>query len=228
MINDPDDLVFSAIISGCSPANRRILDVGCGGGELVARLAELAAEVVGVDPEREFVSQANEKYSSHKVRFIVSDSIGDLEENLRFDAIVFNKSLHHFDPELMSQALVDGAARLSDGDTILVVEPVFRGGTYQEIVSVYHNEQVVREAAKAAIKDFSKSCELTSTEQIKIKYETNSFEDLYESEIAGKPWINWNHSFCDEIEKILDSCPRSPDGGFWLDSLLDVYKLRIG
>ena len=47
-----------------------ILDIGCGDGYLTAQLAEIAADgaVVGIDPSREMIMRANEKYPPHKFR----------------------------------------------------------------------------------------------------------------------------------------------------------------
>lgn len=227
MIKDPDDVVYSAIIAGCNPTDKRVLDVGCGHGALTARLAELAKSATGIDPEPELIKQAREKYACPNVQFILADSIQYLEQNLRFDVVLFNKSLHHFEPEVMYQTLTDSAARLSEGDIILVVEPIFRGGTYQEVVAVFYNEQVQREAAKVTLEDFSKECCSLSRKQITVRYEVKDFDDLYSSEIAGKPYITWNDCFREEIERILSTCPRGSQGGFCLDSVLDIYQLRV-
>jgi 2-polyprenyl-3-methyl-5-hydroxy-6-metoxy-1,4-benzoquinol methylase len=41
---------FDAVVAGAVPAGSRILDVGCGDGRLVDRLAELGFDASGVDP----------------------------------------------------------------------------------------------------------------------------------------------------------------------------------
>ncbi len=60
-------------------AGRRVLDAGCGGGRTSAWLAELGAEVVGIDVSPELVRLARERLPS------ATFSVGDLAEPLPFE-----------------------------------------------------------------------------------------------------------------------------------------------
>jgi 2-polyprenyl-3-methyl-5-hydroxy-6-metoxy-1,4-benzoquinol methylase/glycosyltransferase involved in cell wall biosynthesis len=90
------------------PADRRLLDVGCGSGWLSEYFARLGYDVTGVDISPDLVEVARERVArvpygaDHETplrcRFLVHDAEGaPLAE--QFDAVVCYDSLHHFEDE---------------------------------------------------------------------------------------------------------------------------------
>lgn len=69
----------------------KILDLGCGTGDLAKKLYDLNVDVVGVDKSKNMVIQAKNKYSD--ITFIVQDATA-LEFNNEFDAVFSNATLH--------------------------------------------------------------------------------------------------------------------------------------
>lgn len=69
----------------------RVLDVGCGTGQLTAEIAESGAEVVGIDASAEMVASARKNFP--KFRFEVHDAAAIPYVN-EFDAVFSNASLH--------------------------------------------------------------------------------------------------------------------------------------
>lgn len=69
----------------------RILDLGCGTGELTAQLHELGANVVGVDKSKNMVEQAQKKYPY--LPFYVKD-VTNLQYDNEFDSVFSNAVLH--------------------------------------------------------------------------------------------------------------------------------------
>lgn len=80
----------------------RVLDLGCGGGDVVARLAGLAArdrldvEWVGADPDPRALEAARER-ERPGVRFVSRSSTDLLADGERFDLVLSNHVLHHLD-----------------------------------------------------------------------------------------------------------------------------------
>src|SRR3954447_2469926 len=71
---------------------RSVLEVGCGGGELAAHLAEDGLRVVALDNDADCAAEAKRR----GVDAIAATWPATVDE--RFDAILFTRSLHHITP----------------------------------------------------------------------------------------------------------------------------------
>lgn len=98
----------------------RVLDLGCGGGDVITHLARraehdgLRAEWVGVDPDSRAIEVAAERDAPASVRFTCTDSTRLLEDGERFDLVVSNHVLHHLGSEELD-AFAAESRRLSRG-----------------------------------------------------------------------------------------------------------------
>ena len=117
----------------------RILDLGCGPGQLTKKIAESGAEVVGLDASPEMIGQARQNYP--ELRFILQDGATMQFEN-EFDAVFSNAALHWMlDPD----AVVRGVARALRPGGRFVLEMGGKGNirtiveTIQRVVAKYHN-----------------------------------------------------------------------------------------
>jgi SAM-dependent methyltransferase len=98
------DALIDFVLSQLPPLPRRVLEVGCGEGQLARALAERGYDVVAIDPE------APEGPIFRKTTIEAFDEPG------RFDAVVASLSLHHV-PDL--GAALDKLRGLSGGPLIL-------------------------------------------------------------------------------------------------------------
>ena len=103
----------------------RVLDLGCGGGDLVMRLAALAARDgldvawTGIDPDPRALEVAREKPASASIAFRRADAAELVAEGERYDVVVSNHVLHHLGDGLedfivQSRALSRGLVLHSD------------------------------------------------------------------------------------------------------------------
>jgi trans-aconitate 2-methyltransferase len=72
-------------------AGERILDLGCGSGQLTAKIAAAGAEVLGLDQSAEMIAEARRNFPA--LDFRVADA-ARFEVHARFDAVFSNAALH--------------------------------------------------------------------------------------------------------------------------------------
>ncbi|HJT95508.1 MAG TPA: class I SAM-dependent methyltransferase [Mycobacterium sp.] len=98
----------------------RLLDLGCGTGQLTLRLAAHVAEAIGIDPEPEMLSEAAGQAQTARITNITwtQGSSENLPSELgRFDLVVMGRSFHWMDREHVVNALDD----IVDDDGGLVI-----------------------------------------------------------------------------------------------------------
>ncbi len=72
-------------------AGERILDLGCGSGQLTARIAESGADVMGLDRSEEMIAEARRNFPP--LKFVVADA-ADFALETTVDAVFSNAALH--------------------------------------------------------------------------------------------------------------------------------------
>ncbi len=102
------DFVKRFLPSGC----RRILEIGCGTGDLAAHLSKDGFSVVAIDSDRDSVSAARELGADARIA-----TWPDFEEG-RFDALLFTRSLHHIHP--LDKSIEHATHSLADHGCIIV------------------------------------------------------------------------------------------------------------
>jgi SAM-dependent methyltransferase len=128
---------------------RRILDIGCGTGELMLALAERGARVAGVDTDEAAVRTARERvpkamlYHAGARKLPLEDAVAH--------AAVFLDSLHTIPEAEMLQALEEAARVVGKGGSVLVIEPL-SGGSFFDALRLIEDETEKRVAAEDAVR----------------------------------------------------------------------------
>jgi SAM-dependent methyltransferase len=98
----------------------RVLDLGCGPGELVSHLGEVS--YVGLDRSAEYIEQARRAYGD-RAEFRVGDATKLAAELTEFDLVLAFGVLHHLDDEQAESLLRGAAGALRAGGRFVAVDP---------------------------------------------------------------------------------------------------------
>ncbi len=148
-------------------AGSRILELGCGRAWMTRQIAEkfspeliIATEVDQIQHEKNLLI-----HDLPQVSFLYG-SAADIEQpNASVDIVIMLKSLHHVPIHLMDQAMSEIARVLKPGGLAYISEPVYEGDL-NEILRLFNDEKMVREAAFSAVVRAVNSGVLTLEKQI--------------------------------------------------------------
>lgn len=150
LITDELDLLQSLVDLDQHP---QIIELGCGAAQLSRQLLARcpACEVTGLDvDERQHAK--NLLNPQRRLHFVQAGAQAIPFEAQRFDLALMLKSLHHVPLDQLSQALAEVHRVLRPKGLLYVSEPVF-AGPLNEVMRLFHDEEVVRAAALHAVQD---------------------------------------------------------------------------
>lgn len=127
----------------------KVLELGCGKAEKTRIVAQKAASVLALEVDE--IQLAKNRIITELPNVIFGH--GGAEKipatDSEFDIVLMFKSLHHVPVELMDNAFSEIYRVLKPGGLVYISEPVY-AGDFNEILSLFHDEKAVREAAFAA------------------------------------------------------------------------------
>jgi ubiquinone/menaquinone biosynthesis C-methylase UbiE len=165
---------LDALLATVGPvAGLRIIDVGCGEGQLTRGLAALGARVTGCDP---FIAGADwTAHGSGSFRLVKASADALPKPDHSADLVLFVFSLHHVPEAKLKAALGEARRVLKPSGRLYVAEPLAEG-PHQYIMELFHDETLVRKAAATALARFAKPH--FATGQISSYTEARSFADF--------------------------------------------------
>ena len=161
--------------------NKTILELGCGKADITRLIATGGAGRKITATEVDEIQHAKNLLIDDlpNVTFIIAGSEKIPVDDASFDIIFMFKSLHHVPTDLMADALREVERVLKPGGIAYISEPVFNGD-FNEVLRLFHDEELVRAAAQKAIKQALGNKSLTLLEEVNFNSPMSfkNFEDF--------------------------------------------------
>jgi SAM-dependent methyltransferase len=129
----------------------RVLELGCGRAEMTRLIAAQAASVLALEVD---AVQLEKNLAITDLPNVVFGH-GEAEQipapDAAFDIVLMFKSLHHVPLAMMDRVFPEIHRVLRLGGLAYISEPVY-DGDFNEILRLFHDERIVREAAFATIR----------------------------------------------------------------------------
>lgn len=152
----PETSVVTAKILALLAAEevRRVVDIGCGRGDLAAALVRRGYAVTGVDPSEAALGIARGRAPG--AEFLQAGAEAIPARAGSFGAAVFLNALHHVPAPQMGPGLAEAWRLLRPGGLLVVIEPLAQGSFFEAMRRI-DDETAVRAEARAALERFAES-----------------------------------------------------------------------
>lgn len=192
--------VDGILMSIGSVAGLRVIDVGCGEGEVARVLAEQGAEVVGYDPFIDATDWVDTGNGRFRLARAAADAIPEPDRSA--DLVVFVFSLHHVPRAQLAGALGEARRLLKAGGMLCIAEPIAEGA-HQYVMELYHDETEVRRAAADAMAKFARP-RFQSEKEVRYRERRSfaNFDEFAALAIAGTRFNSYT------AEDVLSSAVR--------------------
>ena len=207
--------------------DRDVLDVGCGEGALVRRLACAGARAVGIDPLSGALERARAAAGVPGARFLagVAEDLPFADES--FDAVIFFNSLHHVAAGSLDAALAEAARVLRPGGDLYVQEPAPSGSAF-ELLRPVNDETEVRRAAQEALRRASEGAfSSIARRELLVHVRHTNLDALREHMVSVDPArgaVFDQHAGA--LQERFEVLGRPVDGGCEFDQKLLIELLR--
>jgi ubiquinone/menaquinone biosynthesis C-methylase UbiE len=133
------------------PAHPRVIELGCGAAHLSRKLLQRypVSSVTGLEVDERQMAKNRDK-PQERLSFVNAGAQAIPFADGNFDLALMLKSLHHVPLDRLDQALAEVHRVLRPQGLLYVSEPVF-AGALNEVMRLFHDEEVVRAAALAAV-----------------------------------------------------------------------------
>lgn len=208
-IDDPEAYTNATefdVIERCLPLEgRRVLELGCGRAEMTRKMAERfrPAEIVATEVDRIQHEKNLLIDDLPSVRFVYggAQEIDLPDESV--DVVIMLKSLHHVPMDSMDAALKEIHRVLTAEGLAYISEPVY-AGDFNEILKLFNDEKVVREAAFAAVCRAVEAGLFTSAGEIFFNAPRN-FRDFAEFDARMLQVTHTEHDIDDALYRKIET-----------------------
>ena len=149
---------------------RRILEVGCGTGELAARLSEDGHAVVAIDSDPESIAAARSLGADAHVA-----TWPDFDKGC-FDAVLFTRSLHHIHP--LDESIKHATNSLVEGGRVIVEDFAYESADKKTLGWFSSTLRLLEATGSVAVSDEVLKTVLSKTATLKA-WQENHESDLH-------------------------------------------------
>lgn len=149
-VNCPESDIYNRLLS---LDDKHILELGCGSAEITRNIATSGTgrKITALEVDEQAHAKNLQITDLPNVSFALSGAQNIPLDDESVDVVFMFKSLHHVPLELMEASMQEIWRVLKPGGQVYVSEPVF-GGDFNEVLRLFHDEQLVREAAFETVK----------------------------------------------------------------------------
>jgi SAM-dependent methyltransferase len=216
MIRDQYGCTLEKLLAHAELNGKKILEIGCGSGQITQLYADSAQIVIGIEPEWDTVCGAARIVPN--AFFLCGSGMCIPFPSECFDIVLFTLSLHHH-PNYLG-ALSEARRVVMPGGLILVLEPTPES-EIQRFCKVFEDEDH-RLIAVENIFSFS-SLEILSRERFDTSWEFLDFKDA-----ASYAFTYYGHSpdkeKCEDLKRFLG--PKAHDAPIHMSDTLQLTCLR--
>ncbi len=150
-VNCPEPDIYNRLLS---LDNKHILELGCGSAAITRNIASTGKNrnITALEIDEKAHDKNCQITDLPNVTFMLSGAQKIPLEDESVDVVFLFKSLHHVPLDLMKNAMLEISRVLKKTALVYISEPVF-DGDFNEILRLFHDEQIVREAAFDTIKE---------------------------------------------------------------------------
>jgi SAM-dependent methyltransferase len=159
------------------PGCHRILEVGCGTGEVAACLTQDGYGVIAIDSDRDSVAAARQLGADARVA-----TWPDFDEG-RFDAVLFIRSLHHIHP--LDESVRHAANNLVEGGVIIVEDFAYESPDEKTLRWFSSAIRLIEATGLLIVSDEFQHRVLSKTETVKAWRQSHEEELHTAAEIAA-------------------------------------------
>lgn len=204
----------------------RLVDVGCGPGDIARALVAAGATVLAAEPDPVQAAKNRAAPAPERLAFVEAGAERLPVADAVMDGVFFFRSLHHVPVATMDAALGEAVRVLKPGTGFLcVVEPGMTG-THFEVMRPFHDETRVRTEAQAAL---ARTASSLFRDEAHYRYTMTPRYPDFEAMVARVTGQTFNDIRRERVEtdevRALFEAGLTGDGDYAFDQpmLLDFY-----
>ena len=217
--NSPRKAHIDIIKEALSLKDAKILDVGCGIGNITRALTKMGAKVIGLDPSPIQLKRARDEPIVGNEIYIEGNAENLPSKDRSMDMILFINSFHNVPRQYFPEAVSEAHRALKPGGKLFIAEPIPDGPQF-EVSRLINDETEIRTAAYEFIRSIPKRGFTEGTESIYLTENRHAnFESFKEHSISiNARRLEVFNKYEIEIRKTFETFSTKKNGVFTFEN----------